>query len=114
MDHVIVPYVKNNRQSPEQKAMAVSHMFQAQHCLSVLGKLADNNMQVVFVPACCTAKLQPLDLTVKKDFHQWHAEQVTAQLQSMEDEGQIQTQKISTIISIIKLINTHWLIEAIE
>ena len=73
-------------------------MFQAQHCLSVLGKLADNNIQVVFVPACCTAKLQPLDLTVEKDFknslnhqfHQWHAEQVTAQLQSMEDEGQIQ------------------------
>ena len=59
-------------------------MFQAQRCQSVLDKLTDNNIQVVFVPACCTDKLQPLDLTVNKDlknslnhqFHQWYAAEV--------------------------------------
>ena len=67
VDHVIVHYVKNNRESSEQKAIAIFDVFQAQRCQSVLGKLTDNNIQVVFVPACCTDKLQPLDLTVNKD-----------------------------------------------
>ena len=125
VDHVIVPYVNNNIESPEQKAITIFDVFQAQRCQSVLDKLADNNIQVVFVPACCTDKLQPLDLTVNKDFknslnhqlHQWYSAEVGAQLQNMEDEGTYpDTEKINVDIktSIIKPIHARWLIEASE
>ena len=83
IDTVLLPYVKNNRKNPEQKALLILDVFAAHRTEEFIKKLASNNIEVVFVPACCTDKLQLLDLTLNKDykdelkacFHNWFAEQ---------------------------------------
>ena len=68
IDTVLLPYVKNHRQNPGQKALLILDVFAAHRTEEFIKKLASNSIEVVFVPACCTDKLQPLDLTLNKDY----------------------------------------------
>ena len=51
--------------------------------------LSDNNAHVVIVPAACTDRLQPLDISVNKSakeflrgrFHEWYSQKIFEQLQ---------------------------------
>ena len=69
---VIVPYVNSTRvnfELPEnQVALAIFDVFAAHQCPSVLKKLSDNHIHQIFVPACCTSDLQPLDLSINSEF----------------------------------------------
>jgi hypothetical protein len=50
--------------------------------------LSENNIKVVYVPACCTDRLQPLNVSVQKavknglrqSFEDWYADEIVKQL----------------------------------
>ena len=118
IDTVLLPYVKNNRKNPEQKALLILDVFAA------------HRTEVIFLPACCTDKLQPLDLTLNKDykdelkacFHNWFAEQVQDAIERQVDEtGQeldeatISTSSTSVDLrmSVINPVHAGWLIHTL-
>ena len=61
---------------------------------NILKILDDNNIRMAIVPANCTDKLQPLDVSVnksvkkylRKQFQQWYSDQVCCQL---DDEKEV-------------------------
>jgi hypothetical protein len=65
-------------------AVAIFDVFAAHHCQSFLYTLAFNNIRAVFIPAGCTAELQPLDLTLNLQVS-WYAKQVCNALGSGKD-----------------------------
>ena len=77
--------------------------------------LADNNIESIRVPANCTDRLQPLDLSINKPakeflrrkFQEWFASQIATQL----DEGDTGGQHIDTRLSIMKPLGARWLVE---
>lgn len=84
-------------------------------CTEKLLKLLDtNNITVILIPANCTDRLQPLDLSVNKTakeflrkcFQKWYALQVCSQL-----EGKATKQPIDLRLSVMKPLGAKWLVE---
>ena len=79
----------------------------------VFALLEENNIHVVKVPANCTDRLQPMDLSVNKPvkefmrskFGQWYAGEVEKQL----DQGAEHT-SIDLRTSVMKPLGAHWLV----
>ena len=78
--------------------------------------LEDNHIERVVVPANCTDRLQPLDLSVNKPakeflrrkFQEWFASQIASQL---DDTQQVNTQQVDMRLSIMKPLGARWLVE---
>lgn len=114
---VILPYLHQARQklglSPTHRALLIFDNFKGQ-CTEVLLKLLDaKNINVILIPANCTDRLQPLDLSINKaakeflrnQFQQWYASQVCLQL-----EGKAEMEPIDLRMSIIKPLGAKWLV----
>ena len=83
-----MPYVTRKSEELElchdQPALLIFDIFKAQKTSSFLKLLDNYNLDVVLLPANCTDRLQPLDLSVNKSakdflrsqFQDWYAEQV--------------------------------------
>ena len=89
----IFPYLNQVREAidaPSQKALLIMDNFTGQTTGAVLELLEEKEIAVVMVPANCTDRFQPLDVSVNnsaKDFlrakfRTWYAEQVEKQLQA--------------------------------
>ena len=71
-----------------QPTALVLYTFRGQCTERILSKLEENNVRVVIIPANCTDRLQPLDLSVNKvakdflrtQFSNWYADQICSQL----------------------------------
>ena len=115
IEEVIVPYVKQKRAqlklNEDHPALAIFDVFKGQCTEEVLQMLEENNIERVCVPANCTDRLQPLDLSVNKPakeflrgrFQEWYTSQIVDQLE--ED-----TQQVDLRLSIMKPLGTHWLV----
>ena len=72
IDKVLVSYVQQIRESlpltrqVNQKAIAIFDVFKAHRSEKVQTHLKSKGILPQFVPACCTDKLQPVDLSVSK------------------------------------------------
>ena len=79
---------KELKLSSDQPVLAIFDVFKGQQMESVLKLLEENNILVVSVPANCTDRLQPMDLSVNRlvkefmrgKFRDWYSEQVQQQL----------------------------------
>ena len=82
--------------------------------------LEKHNIQAVLVPACCTDRLQPLDISVNKaaksflrsEFQQWYSNEITQQLNSMTCEDEIEPVDLSS--AKMKCIRAQWLVRLFE
>ena len=70
IETIIILYVEGKRKelelSVDQPALAIFDVFKGQQTEGVLKILEENNILVVSVPANCTDRLQPMDLSVNK------------------------------------------------
>ena len=113
---IIIPYVTAKRKSlgltQDQSAVVLFDVFRGQ-CVENVLKLLDNNILYVIVPANCTDKLQPLDLSINKPakdflksrFQEWYSEIIRKQLDDGIEE------EVDMRLSIMKPLSAHWIIE---
>ena len=70
IEKIIVPYVKQKREQlnldNDHPALAIFDVLKGQYTEEVLKTLEDNHIERVLVPANCTDRLQPLDLSINK------------------------------------------------
>ena len=115
---VIIPYVQQKRNelklSPEQAALALFDVFRGQQTECVSTLLEENNIVVVPIPANCTDRLQPMDLSVNKAvkefmrsrFREWYATEGQKQL----DDGAQQITPVDLKMSTMKPLGARWLV----
>ena len=115
---IIVPYVQYKRkelQLPEDfPALAIYDVFKGQVTKKVFSILEANNIYTVRVPANCTDRLQPMDLSMNKPakefmrrkFQEWYAIEVQKQL----DQGATDITPVDLRMSIMKPLGAKWLV----
>ena len=121
LDEILLPYVKQKRTElkcpDDQACLVIFDRFKAQCTATVLSVLEKNNILVSLVPANCTDKLQPLDVSVNKSvkeflrgqFHEWYAGEVSQQLQSGEE-----VKLVDLHLSRVKPLAATWLIRLMD
>ena len=119
VEKILFPYVQRKREelklSPNHHALVLFDMFKGQCTQAILELLETNNIDVVFIPANCTDRLQPLDVSVNKpaktflrgQFQDWYAKQVCKQL---EVERDVEKKMIDLRLSIMKPLGAKWLV----
>ena len=117
-EKVLLPFMKKKREAMDledtHSCAAILDVFRGQQTPAFLELLEKNNINHISVPANCTDKLQPLNLSVNKPlkdemkqrFQTWYAEEVRMQLESGVT---IQDVKIDTGISTLKPKSANWL-----
>lgn len=123
INDIIVPFVERVRDDlgtdNSQAALAVFDHFKGQLTGNVMAALERNNIQSVLIPATCTDRLQPLDISVNKsakvfirsEFQQWYAAQISDQ-QDIEDDGRFEPVEMSA--PRMKCVGAQWLVRLYE
>ena len=127
VDKVIIPYVEEIRDelplvnTTTQKAIALFDVYKAHQSENLLSHLKKHDIVPLFVPAACTDKLQPLDLSLNREykeelkahFHDWYSSEVMQLLKQHEDDTSDDTTNsvvVDTKTSVIKPIHANWII----
>ena len=88
LEYILVPYMVKTRErlklADDHPILAIFNVFKAHRCDSVLGELHHHHIHQVFIPARCTGKLQPPNVSVneefktamKANFSRWYANEV--------------------------------------
>ena len=119
LQNVIIPFVSHKRVHlglPQtQAALAVFDCFKGQNTSAIEDMLEKHNIVSVIVPANCTDKLQPIDLSINKPvkdgmkacFQLWYASEIQKQL---EKNAVLQEVKVDLSAPAIKAQSTNWII----
>ena len=115
-EEIILPY--NNKKQEDLKlvknhpALLIfnNNYFKVQCTKDLLTFLDDKNIHVVFIPANCTDKLQPLDLGVNKASKNFlkigsYAQEICSQLQ-----GEAERKAVDLRLSVVKPLGGRWMI----
>lgn len=84
--------------SEDHPALAIFETFKSNLTESVLKFVENNNIHFAIIPANCTDRLQPLDLSLNKsvkdflwrEFNTWYLDQILSQLDENQARGDIQ------------------------
>ena len=123
VEKVLLPYVESVRNSllitqHDQMALAIFDVFKAHRSDKLLALHKKSRIAVVFVPASCTDKLQPLDQRInkkykqelRKEFQMWFANMVAKKLSNKKDNDE-RTADIDLRTSVMKPLHAKWLIK---
>ena len=114
---IIIPYITEKRKqlglSSNHPALVIFDVFKGQCTEEVCKLLEDSNILYTLVPANCTDKLQPLDLSVnkpakdfmKRQFQNWYGEMICKQLEDKVEE------EVDMRLSVMKPLSARWLID---
>ena len=92
LEEIFFPYIDaarvNSGLADDYPVVAIFDNFKGQVTDDVMQLLEDHNVHVVKLPANCTDRVQPMDISVNKAakdflrqrFNEWYSEQVTDQL----------------------------------
>ena len=116
VEKIILPYIKDKRRSlnlpSDYPGLLIFDNFKAQCTSDLLKLLDDNYINVTLVPANCTDRLQPLDLSVNKaakeylrgEFQTWYAKQISQQVQ-----GYSEKKPVDLRLTAVKSLGAKWL-----
>ena len=119
INNIILPYVKKKREdlllSIDYPALVIFDNFKGQCTTELLRMLDSNNINVILIPANCTDRLQPLDISVNKSvkeflrskFQEWYSKKICSQL-----KGEKEKSPIDLRLSILKPEGAKWMISA--
>ena len=120
---ILVPYFNNQKQllglPDNQKCLLLWDVYAPHRTEHILKVLQENNILVIFVPACCTSELQPLDLSVnaifkrkqKEQFTEWYADEIGKQIEN----GVLYTDvRVDFPLSFVKPQHAKWVIDTIQ
>ena len=117
-EKIIFPYVNEKRKelklSSDHPALLIFDNFNAQTTSSILKFLDSHNLDIVLLPANCTDRLQPLDLSVNKSakdflrsqFQDWYAKELHKQLKDQSTE----VIPIDMKMSLVKPLSAKWIV----
>ena len=120
IDKIIVPFITKKREAlklgKSHPALAIFDGFRGQTTPVIKSLLQRHNIISVQVPANCTDKLQPMDISVnkpmkdelKKRFQAWYASEVQRQLK----EVSVDKIKVDVTASAIKARSASWIISS--
>ena len=115
LESIIIPYIKTKRHElgldDTFPALVIFDVFKGQTTEAMFQLLRDNNIYVVTIPANCTDKLQPMDLSVnkalknsmKQQFSEWYSSIV---YKNFSDEI---PPPVDLRMSIMKLLGAQWI-----
>ena len=106
IERILLPYLREKRKQLKLRAD-----------YPALELLEDNHIYVVMVPANCTDRLQPMDISVNKpaknflrqQFQEWYADKICQQLD--RDEGMV---PVDLRLSIVKPLGARWIIKLFD
>ena len=115
VEKIILPYIKHKKSlklPDDYPALLIFDNFKAQCTSDILTLLDDNYINVTLVPANCTDRLQPLDLSVNKaakeylreEFQTWYAKQISQQVQ-----GDSEKKPVDLRLTAVKSLGAKWL-----
>ena len=117
LEQIILPYINKKREDlklvENHPALLIFDNFKVQCTNNLLTLLDNNNIHVVFIPANCTDKLQPLNLSVNKaakdflrsKFQNWYAQEICSQLQ-----GEAERKAVDLRLSVVKPLGARWMV----
>ena len=118
IEEILIPYVSEKRKElklpSEYPALAIFDKFTGQGTQGLLQLLEDNDIRAVMVPANCTDRLQPLDVSVNKlaktflreQFHKWYAEKICEHIRE-----ETAVTPVDLRLSIVKPLGAQWMIQ---
>ncbi|CAC5412815.1 unnamed protein product [Mytilus coruscus] len=126
--NIILPYIRKIKRSAklneDQKALCIFDVFRAQMGEDFLAFLDEKNIKVVFVPPCCTDRLQPLDVSVQKavknkmrnSFEQWYSNEIVKQLDGKEivDSENEPIVPVDLSLTRLKPLSAKWLVQMFQ
>ena len=117
IDKIITPFVTQKRiklkLKPIHPTAAIFDNFRGQTTTGILSHLKSCHIVLIQLPANCTDKLQPLDISVnkpmkdhlKRNFQQWYAQEVTKQLQTTP----LSQVKVDVTLQVAKTPSATWI-----
>ena len=118
IQNIILPYLTAKKRElclPESfPALAIFDFFKGQTTPGTYQLLEQNNIYPISIPANCTDKLQPMDLSVNKSlkdqlktqFMEWYSSRVYA------NEADAEPTPVDLRLSIMKPLNARWILKA--
>ena len=118
VENILAPYICNKRRllklPDDYPALVIFDHFSGQMTDAFFQLLEENNLHRVMIPANCTDRLQPLDISVNKaakeflrrNFQDWYARQICEQL----DEDAPVT-PVDLKLSRVKPIGARWMMD---
>ena len=115
---IVPPYVQAKRKelglTSDFPALAIYDVFKGQMTEAVFKLLEENNIYTLRVPANCTDRLQPMDLSVNKPakdfmrgkFREWYS----AEVQKQFDQGATSFTPVDLRMSVMKPVGAKWLV----
>ena len=119
LEKVLFPYAEKKRDElkleSSQPALVIFDRFRGQCTERVLHLLEANHFLKAVVPANCTDRLQPLDVSVNKaakeflrrQFQDWYSDQIVVQLRQ-DRESAVQPDDLR--MSVLKPLCAQWMI----
>ena len=118
LEKILFPYIEGKRKELQlddsHPALVIFDRFRTQCTNTILELLASKYVHVAIVPANCTDRLQPLDVSVNKaakeylrrQFQEWYSEQVCRQLQK---DGDATVEPVDLRMGIVKPLCAKWM-----
>ena len=117
IDEIILPYINMKRKEMKllsnHPALLLFDNFKVQCTETLLTHIDAHNVYVVLIPANCTDRLQPLDISVNKpakdflhkQFQQWYSAKVCRQFQGVDPK-----EPVDHRLTILKPMGAEWMI----
>ena len=120
LNKILFPYIAQKKQqlqlNTNHPSLVIFDRFRGQCTDQVLSLLIANNVHLLIVPANCTDRLQPLDISVNKaakeflrrEFQNWYAAQVCHQMQHQEEHA---LQPVDLSLAVVKPLGARWMMK---
>ena len=99
----------------DQRALLTFDPFEGQVTEQMFELLEENHANIVLVPANCTDRLQPLDVSIKKpvksflrkQLQEWYAQEICEQLR----DPPTQVDSVDLRLNVVKPLGARWMIK---